>query len=479
MDPGGMRKKVAEAAARLRLSKARRDLAKLKAAKKMIEEERAEAAAEERAAAELDNTEYIRWPAFRTMETIPEISETKSVDIQVHGMKARVYLSRPDEDIVPLRYLKRADKDKIVHRAVWIFRNARNGRRVNQNKWPTLETIFFDVFRNLKNSPQWDKGLFEDEAGSAATCPPNLEFRQARYNQDNVLHALISELFFNVDVMHPTSKPMLWFHLYPKVMGEYLEYWTGYKEKRQDGPCTSGRVVVDYYPDAMYARTVLPMTTVCIVYSPIQPPPKDQTQPTNAPPQPQTLTDNQPLHKTLSQNFQLHLGQLLTNLHHMHIHRHHLPDQEVFLINLHGSRLHVQRAIFPSSKISRIYCKKYKPVDTSNTELHTFRAGDANRRYTEQDLEHDIDQLDWLHTLKEERTEAPDEDAAPVFRVLASKEYDLWKKSEWHAALKLLAGLNRYLMGGRAKCGVMQNMFEKFPLEEESQPVESSSAARR
>ncbi|OJI89850.1 hypothetical protein ASPTUDRAFT_195361 [Aspergillus tubingensis CBS 134.48] len=454
MDPRGMRKKVAEATARLRLSKARRDLAKLKAAKKMIEEERAEAAAEERAAAELDNTEYIIWPAFRVMETIPEISETKSVDIQVHGMKARVYLSRPDEDIVPLRYLKRADKDKIVHRAVWIFRNARNGRRVNQNRWPTLETIFFDVFRNLKNSPQWNKGLFEDEAGSAATCPTNLDFRQARYNQDNVLHALISELFFNVDVMRPTSKPMLWFHLYPKVMGEYLEYWTGYKEKRQDGPCTSGRVVVDYYPDAMYARTVLPMTT--------------------------TLTDNQPLHKTLSQNFQLHLGQLLTNLHHMHIHRHHLPDQEVFLINLHGSRLHVQRAIFPSSKISRIYCKKYKPVDTSNTELHTFRAGDANRRYTEQDLEHDIDQLDWLHTLKEERNEAPDEDDAPVFRVLASKEYDLWKKSDWHASLKLLAGLNRYLMGGRAKCGVMQNMFEKFPLEEESQPAEpSSSAARR
>ncbi|GAT25335.1 similar to An14g00770 [Aspergillus luchuensis] len=379
MDPRGMRKKVAEAAARLRLSKARRDLAKLKAAKKMIEEERAEAAAE-RAAAELNDTEYIRWPAFRVMETIPEISETKSVDIQVHGMKARVYLSRPDEDIVPLRYLKRADKDKIVHRAVWIFRIARNGRRVNQNRWPTLETIFFDVFRNLKNTPQWDKGLFEDEAGSAATCPTNLEFRQARYNQDN------------------------------------------------------------------------------------------------------TLTDNQPLHKTLSQNFQLHLGQLLTNLHHMHIHRHHLPDQEVFLINLHGSRLHVQRAIFPSSKISRIYCKKYKPVDNSNTELHTFRAGDATRRYTEQDLEHDIDQLDWLHTLKEERTEAPDEDDAPVFRVLASKEYDLWKKTDWHAALKLLAGLNRYLMGGRAKCGVMQNMFEKFPLEEvESQPVESSSssAARR
>lgn len=111
MDPRGMRKKVAEAAARLRLSKARRDLAKLKAAKKMIEEERAEAAAEERAAAELNDTEYIRWPAFRVMETIPEISETKSVDIQVHGMKARFYLSRPDEDIVPLRYLKRADKD--------------------------------------------------------------------------------------------------------------------------------------------------------------------------------------------------------------------------------------------------------------------------------------------------------------------------------------------------------------------------------
>lgn len=45
-------------------------------------------------------------------------------------------------------------------------------------------------------------------------------------------------------------------------MGETLEYWTGYKEKRHDGPCSSGRIVVEYYPDAMFARTVLPVATV-------------------------------------------------------------------------------------------------------------------------------------------------------------------------------------------------------------------------
>ncbi|KAI2821084.1 hypothetical protein CBS63078_3726 [Aspergillus niger] len=440
MDPGAVQKRLAQAA--VKLYKARKELKRYKAAKKIVEEQEAEAA--EKA----ETTEYIRRPTFSILETILEVSEVKTVDIEVHGMKAKFYLSRPDEDIVPLRYLKKADTDKIVHRAVWIFSKAKDGRQVNQDKWPTLETVFFDVFHNLKNSPQWDKALFDDDKGSTATCPPNTDFRLARFNQDNVLHALISELFFNVDVMHPTSKPMLWFHLHPKVMGETLEYWTGYKEKRHDGPCSSGRIVVEYYPDAMFARTVLPVAT--------------------------TLTDNQPLDKALCQNFQLHLGQLLTNLHHLHINKYCLPDQEVFLINLHGSRLHVQRAVFPSPKISRIYCKKYKPADPKS-ELHTFRAGDTTRRYTEQDLEYDIDQLDWLHTLREDNNEAPDEEDKPVIRVLASQEYDLWTRSGWHAALKLLAGLNRYLMGGRAKCGVMQNMFEKFPIAE-SPPKESSAA---
>ncbi|CAK41876.1 amidohydrolase family protein [Aspergillus niger] len=426
MDPGAVQKRLAQAA--VKLYKARKELKRYKAAKKIVEEQEAEAA--EKA----ETTEYIRRPTFSILETILEVSEVKTVDIEVHGMKAKFYLSRPDEDIVPLRYLKKADTDKIVHRAVWIFSKAKDGRQVNQDKWPTLETVFFDVFHNLKNSPQWDKALFDDDKGSTATCPPNTDFRLARFNQDNVLHALISELFFNVDVMHPTSKPMLWFHL------QYV--------------------------------------TTSTLKDPTQPPSTNASSSSNQSESHgrnfRTLTDNQPLDKALCQNFQLHLGQLLTNLHHLHINKYCLPDQEVFLINLHGSRLHVQRAVFPSPKISRIYCKKYKPADPKS-ELHTFRAGDTTRRYTEQDLEYDIDQLDWLHTLREDNNEAPDEEDKPVIRVLASQEYDLWTRSGWHAALKLLAGLNRYLMGGRAKCGVMQNMFEKFPIAE-SPPKESSAA---
>ncbi|GKZ83913.1 hypothetical protein AnigIFM56816_009229 [Aspergillus niger] len=402
MDPGAVQKRLAQAA--VKLYKARKELKRYKAAKKIVEEQEAEAA--EKA----ETTEYIRRPTFSILETILEVSEVKTVDIEVHGMKAKFYLSRPDEDIVPLRYLKKADTDKIVHRAVWIFSKAKDGRQVNQDKWPTLETVFFDVFHNLKNSPQWDKALFDDDKGSTATCPPNSDFRLARFNQDNVLHALISELFFNVDVMHPTSKPMLWFHLHPKVMGETLEYWTGYKEKRHDGPCSSGRIVVEYYPDAMFARTVLPVATT-----------KKSSSSTSTE---ADFTSNGPFSQVLRS---------------------------------------------PGST-----AKKYKPADPKS-ELHTFRAGDTTRRYTEQDLKYDIDQLDWLHTLREDNNEAPDEEDKPVIRVLASQEYDLWTKSGWHAALKLLAGLNRYLMGGRAKCGVMQNMFEKFPIAE-SPPKESSAA---
>lgn len=103
MDPGAVQKRLAQAA--VKLYKARKELKRYKAAKKIVEEQEAEAA--EKA----ETTEYIRRPTFSILETILEVSEVKTVDIEVHGMKAKFYLSRPDEDIVPLRYLKKADTD--------------------------------------------------------------------------------------------------------------------------------------------------------------------------------------------------------------------------------------------------------------------------------------------------------------------------------------------------------------------------------
>ncbi|GKZ35177.1 hypothetical protein AbraIFM66950_005729 [Aspergillus brasiliensis] len=374
-------RQAVEAAARYKLYKARKELnaelQKRRAIKKMILEQR-----EAEGALPFEDD---RSPMFHIMETIPEVSEALPVDIEVHDIKARFYPDRPDEDIVPRRYLEKAEYDYIVHRPVWIFSKAKDGHKVDIETWPTLNTNFYDVFRNLNESPQWKKGLFEDDEGAAATCPRGSTFEEARLYQDNAIHALLSELFFRVDVMRAT-------------------------------------------------------TTLV------------------------SLSEHQPLRETLCANFKMHLTQL-ANLRHLPSRADHLPDQEVFVINLHGSRLHVQRAIFPGSKTSRAWCGKYHPVG-GNRELHVFKASDTSRRYTERDMEWDIDQLDWLHTLRDDERETPDENGNPVFRVMASQEYDLWTKSGWHAALRLLAGLNHYLMGGRANCAVMQVMFREFPVEE-------------
>ncbi|OJJ76824.1 hypothetical protein ASPBRDRAFT_190172 [Aspergillus brasiliensis CBS 101740] len=423
-----------EAAARYKLYKARKELnaelQKRRAIKKMILEQR-----------EAEGTlpfEDDRLPMFNIMETIPEVSEALPVDIEVHGIRARFYPDRPDEDIVPRRYLEKAEYDYIVHRPVWIFSKAKDGHKVDIETWPTLNTNFYDVFRNLNESPQWKKGLFEDDEGAAATCPRGSTFEEARLYQDNAIHALLSELFFRVDVMRATTTLVVSFHFSrPKIMRGCPKYVTRYGKKHNDGPLSSGRIVVEYFPKPYSRHTVIPVTT--------------------------SLSEHQPLRETLCANFKMHLTQL-ANLRHVPSRADHLPDQEVFVINLHGSRLHIQRAIFPGSKTSRAWCGKYHPVG-GNRELHVFKASDTSRRYTERDMEWDIDQLDWLHTLRDDERETPDENGNPVFRVLASQEYDLWTKSGWHAALRLLAGLNHYLMGGRAKCAVMQVMFREFPVE--------------
>lgn len=66
-----------------------------------------------------------------------------------------------------------------------------------------------------------------------------------------------------------------------------------------------------------------------------------------------------------------------------------------------------------------------------------------------------------------------------TFRVLATREYDLWVKQDFTAAVQLLAALQMYLLSGEAKCGAIQELFEKHPInraDEEDEEDEGSDS---
>lgn len=57
-----------------------------------------------------------------------------------------------------------------------------------------------------------------------------------------------------------------------------------------------------------------------------------------------------------------------------------------------------------------------------------------------------------------------------LFRILGSKEYDLWIKSEFREAVRLIVGLTMYLMSGHARCGVLQHAFQRSSYDEDDEP---------
>lgn len=97
----------------------------------------------------------------------------------------------------------------------------------------------------------------------------------------------------------------------------------------------------------------------------------------------------------------------------------------------------------------------------------------AERFYSKTNLERFMQRVDWL------RLSACDNEPDPrVFRVLGSREYDLWVAEDFRAAMRLLVGLFLYLMSGRARCGVLQDMFEMFPYDEEDEPESEGEASK-
>ncbi|KAB8253905.1 hypothetical protein BDV32DRAFT_143344 [Aspergillus pseudonomiae] len=339
---------------------------------------------------ELDETDHegaaVSIAGQGSSDTAAPSADQKVVEIEVHGLKARIFLNCPEEDLIPSRYLKKAQRSPVSQRTIWLFRRQQIARQVNLNRWSTVDIRFRGVFKTLKKVPLFRKGFITRE----------------------------------------TEDPECYFYLRARLLNCQLEYWTGYHEKYKDAPITAGLLALEYYPEQHSTRAILPVST------------------------------------------------LLMNIHRLHPPGDKFPDQEVFLIGLHGSRLHIFRGIFPGHKTSRLLSGRHNASGT-DTEMRRLVVSNANQRfYGRQNLERFMQKVEWLQLSTSDSEPDP-----RVFRILGSKEYDLWVESDFYAALRLLVGLVMYLMSGRARCGILQYSFSCSPYDEDDEPDSEDEELRR
>ncbi|KAL3475279.1 hypothetical protein BJX99DRAFT_259569 [Aspergillus californicus] len=362
--------------------------------------------------------------------------EAFPLELDVHGLKAKVYLNCADVDIIPARYLEKAERSPILKRTPWIFRTAQDGRDVNLTKWSKVDIRFRGVFKTLKNAPPFTKGLFENNNGQMASSA-KIDFEEAVKAQAQVVYALMDEILNLLEIHREMESFREFFHLRPRLISCKPEYWTGYRVKHRDSPWTAGSIALDFSPDRGICRTVVPILTT-------------------------TERHNKPLKPTLEGGFKLLLAQFLLNIYRLSPPGDKLPDQETFLIVLHGSRLHILRGVFPGQKTSKLWCGRHNPgPDPDSQSTHNLVANMSDRFYSKMNLERFLEQVEW------NQLSNPENEVCPrVFQILGSREYDLWMKWEFAAALKMLSGLMYYLMSGQARCGILQHVFEQFPYDE-------------
>ncbi|KAJ5580021.1 uncharacterized protein N7459_006006 [Penicillium hispanicum] len=254
------------------------------------------------------------------------------LECTVHNLTAKIFLNRPAEDLVPARYLRRAERTPTVQRKAWVFRNgAEDAHHVDLNAWSKVDIRYRGVFKTLAKVPCFSKCLWD---GGCEDCQQELDDGRPSA-QAQVIYALMNEVGDMLDLQRPTKNGDAIFELRPRLLSCHLEYWTGYREKHKDGPYTAGFLSLEYDPDE--DGTSIPLLPVS------------------------TTVEEESLPEALNGKFKLILGQLLMHLRPLPLPADKLPDQEIFLVGLHGSKLHIMRAFFPGQKMSSILCRRDVP----------------------------------------------------------------------------------------------------------------------
>lgn len=219
----------------------------------------------------------------------------------------------------------------------------------------------------------------------------------------------------------------------------------------------------------------------------------------------------------LQGKFKLMLGQLLLHVRPLQPPGDKLPDQEIFLLGLHGSKLHIMRAFFPGQKTSSLWCRREVPGPTPTLPLTAssppspatptpfaahveyFTPNSAPAAIPEEEEEKEEEQRPHQEEVEDgqeleqergrtrhrsnstrfyapqniERLQAQlaqttlsrldNEPNLRTFRTLATREYDLWQSADFAAAVQALVALHLYLLSGQARCGALMDTFRRHP----------------
>ncbi|RJE27374.1 hypothetical protein PHISCL_00250 [Aspergillus sclerotialis] len=400
----------------------------------------------------------------------PKLSE--SITITVHNLTANVFLNRPEEDLIPSQFLTKADQSSIVEKTIWAFRNdVEDARQVDLQKWSNIDIRYRGVFQTLAKVPKFKRGLYEDvmENLSASKLEESARF------QGYVVYALLSDVLEMVGL-----RRWVWdedgegfFYLRPRLLSYHMDYLTGYRERYKDAPATAGFVSLDFHGVEGCSKAILPVSTV------LHPSPSQYLQ---------VLTKKQtanpePLAESLAGKFKQMLSQLTQHIQHLRPPGDKFPDQEVFLIGLHGSRMHFLRGFFPGRKTSYLWCGRSDPA---TPDRQTSPSATSPRFYSKENIDRLME--DVLESFSSVSTVSASGSATfqidpevnnRTFNVVGTKEYNLWLAADFRAAVRMLVGLLMYLMSGKAKCGFLQKTFEQYPYSEETEAEVEAEMARR
>ncbi|CAL5869439.1 uncharacterized protein PFLUO_LOCUS3668 [Penicillium psychrofluorescens] len=419
--------------------------------------------------------------------TSPKITPTQPgpYGLEVHNLTAKIFLDRPLKDLVPVRYLRMADRFSTVQRKAWIFRTGTDdARTVDLEEWSIVDIRYRGVFKTLAKVPCFDKGLWD---GGSELCQVELDAKKPRA-QAQVIYALMNEIGEMLGIKRSMSDGKGHFYLRPRLLSTQMEYWTGYREKHKDGPFAEGFLSLDFEGERYRSLPILPVSVTM---------------------------EEESLLSCLQGKFKLMLGQLLLHVRPLQPPGDKLPDQEIFLLGLHGSKLHIMRAFFPGQKTSSLWCRRELPAPVPTLPLTasspsspaTPTSSAAHVEYftpnstpaaiseedeeeeqqphqeeaeDEQEREHERGRT--RHRSNSTRFYAPqnierlqaqlaqttlsrldNEPNLRTFRALATREYDLWQSADFAAAVQALVALHLYLLSGQARCGALMDTFRRHP----------------
>lgn len=165
----------------------------------------------------------------QTADTMP--SEPKHLEITVKSLTAKVFLNHPVQDLLPVRYLRKAKQIRepppnrpsnssartqvppdstctnnpphiaTVQRKAWIFRNGNeDGREVDLSEWSQIDIRYRGVFKTLLKCPKFALGLWD----GAESCQRALE-RGKPKAQGQVVYALLNEIGRMIGVERETN----------------------------------------------------------------------------------------------------------------------------------------------------------------------------------------------------------------------------------------------------------------------------------